>query len=1705
MKKALKITGYILLSIIILLLIVVLSLQTRWAKNAIRDKVETYVQHKTNTTFEIGSIDFSFPKWIEIDGIFLLDKANDTLLFGKHLKIDVDMIALIQSKYVINKVVIDQFYVNLYNKEADSTYNYQFMLDAFKSKETVVKESDTTKVLNFKIKDIDVTQARFKQKDYYLGNFMDLNVQKFHLNVDSINIKDLHVDINDLMVEGLDFKYLITKPQKAPDGKSLNPLFTINKTVVKNSHIYFKNKPDYLLTDNFISYLDIVDLNNTTQLNTYSTSSIVLNNSAFLFQHKSENEVVKVVADTLTAIANNNTSLGIIVKDIALQNNSVVYNNISQPKKRAGLDYYHLDIQRLKLLASNTKFDNGNIKTNIQSFGFKDKSGFAIDTLSGLVNLDSSNVNIKDFYVETPYSKIAATALIYPESFKGGNKQKFPLPDNEIRLTKTIISRKDLELLAETLAKRYKNQLDVLGNLSIDGYVKGNVHKIYITSFVVNSLKNKDFRLDLTGDVANPSDIKKMFYNLNVKDISVSKELIVPFIPIETRRALSLQLPNRINVKGLVNGNMQNVNTDVIVNSAFGSAGIKAALKGFQNPKTMLYDVVLNAKNLETGKWIKRDTMLGLLNGQIAVKGSKGFDVKSNNMSVLAAIQSFRFNQNTINNIKTDLNLNSGIVSGKASIDDALIQIMFDGKANIQSEYASVNAVVNVLKADLLALGMTKDSIIVSAFTRLKVENSSPQNLNALIQIDSSVITRGAQTIALDSTRALAFVRNDTTFIDVVSPFMDAQLNSTVYYTQMSALAQQIINQFMPPAIAKDVLNDNKDAQNAQNTEGSNGTKNPQNAQNTEGSNGNKNPQNAQNTEGSITATILIKPNEAYSAFVKDLIFDKPIEINGNITTANVDSVVNIKLNVPSLTMGSLHVSPTRGTVLGRNDSLLVNIKTDTLQASNLLFYDARINGGFSKNQVNANILTHDINKKEQYALSVFAVPNNAKGYDISLGKDLLLNKIKWLVNEKNQVKTSHEGFNVQDFAINNEQQEIKANSETASANSPILVNISNFKLNTISAMLDQNTLSLDGLLNADLKVSDLKNTIPTLDGQIKIDSIIFQKTSIGNLEMLAKSEKGNVNIEGKLSGNGNEVNMTGVYAANSIDANIKLNPLTMTTIESFSQKNLKNSSGTIIGDIKITGEPSKPIWIGQLMFNNAQTIAAQFGTLIKIDNQTLRLKYPSIFFDKLTIQDGANNSLSINGSVSQIMPLLDGAKRTTKTNDFTTDLVIQSKGFRALNNTVADNNMLYGTALIDVDAQITGDVYAPNVTGNLVVKNGTEVTFMRQSTPPSAQERNGVIEFINRDTIDNLLNTKTLQDYLTAKQQAKKTSTLNFNLNLEVEKEAKFVIVVDPISGDELQVQGTAHINAGVNPNGSMGLVGTYDLSKGSYELSYQFIKRKFNLLEGSTIRLSGDPMKADVDITAAYDVKTPAIDLIKNEIGGSTAAGNEIYKRKSSFRVLLKVKGKVDKPEIAFDIILPEKAEGVTSEMATTINNKLDQLRADQSSMNKQVFAILILNKFIGEQSSDFFASNGGSNNLLSNESVSNFLNGAINQIVNDLIKGVDVDVNLKNVDDDPNAQRTDLNVVLGKNFLDDRLNISVGKSFTVDGTNPTSNTNNTNTQFIPDVNTTYKLSRDGRFMLRAYRKNQYEALLDGYFIETGVSFNFTIDYDKFREIFK
>jgi hypothetical protein len=115
--------------------------------------------------------------------------------------------------------------------------------------------------------------------------------------------------------------------------------------------------------------------------------------------------------------------------------------------------------------------------------------------------------------------------------------------------------------------------------------------------------------------------------------------------------------------------------------------------------------------------------------------------------------------------------------------------------------------------------------------------------------------------------------------------------------------------------------------------------------------------------------------------------------------------------------------------------------------------------------------------------------------------------------------------------------------------------------------------------------------------------------------------------------------------------------------------------------------------------------------------------------------------------------------------------------------------------------------------------------------------------------------------------------------------------------------------------------------------------------------------------------------------------------------------------------------------------------------------------------------------------------------------------VDLNINSYKDyssgDP-QQKTDLTVAVTKSFLDDRLSISVGKNFGIEGTEATAKAQQKSNSYLPDVTLNYKLTKDGKYMLRAYRKDEYEVILDGYVVETGVAFILTLDYDKFKELF-
>jgi hypothetical protein len=126
-------------------------------------------------------------------------------------------------------------------------------------------------------------------------------------------------------------------------------------------------------------------------------------------------------------------------------------------------------------------------------------------------------------------------------------------------------------------------------------------------------------------------------------------------------------------------------------------------------------------------------------------------------------------------------------------------------------------------------------------------------------------------------------------------------------------------------------------------------------------------------------------------------------------------------------------------------------------------------------------------------------------------------------------------------------------------------------------------------------------------------------------------------------------------------------------------------------------------------------------------------------------------------------------------------------------------------------------------------------------------------------------------------------------------------------------------------------------------------------------------------------------------------------------------------------------------------------------------------------------------------------------LNRLADDLIAGVNLDFDVISSEDYTSGQRrdrTDLNVGISKQLLNDRLTISIGSNFELEGPrNSTYNASN----IAGNIAVDYQLSRDKRYVLRAYRKNEFEGIIDGYIVETGVGFIITLDYNRFSQIFR
>ncbi|MEO8721258.1 MAG: AsmA family protein, partial [Ginsengibacter sp.] len=154
-----KILVWILGSSIFLIILILILIQTSFVQNFARKKVVNYLENKLHTQVEIGKLSVKFPTTLSLQHVFFEDQSKDTLLFGGEMKVDINMLKLIRNEIEIKEISLNNMVVKVKRLPPDSTFNFQFIVDAFNSPKATPKSKSNTSSMQMNVNRILVNKT----------------------------------------------------------------------------------------------------------------------------------------------------------------------------------------------------------------------------------------------------------------------------------------------------------------------------------------------------------------------------------------------------------------------------------------------------------------------------------------------------------------------------------------------------------------------------------------------------------------------------------------------------------------------------------------------------------------------------------------------------------------------------------------------------------------------------------------------------------------------------------------------------------------------------------------------------------------------------------------------------------------------------------------------------------------------------------------------------------------------------------------------------------------------------------------------------------------------------------------------------------------------------------------------------------------------------------------------------------------------------------------------------------------------------------------------------------------------------------------------------------------------------------------------------------------------------------------------------------
>ena len=1314
-----------------------------------------------------------------------------------------------------------------------------------------------------------------------------------------------------------------------------------------------------------------------------------------------------------------------------------------------GFDVNHLHVADLNLEVQDILMHDGELSFSIERLSLQEGRGFSINQLSGLFFIGTSEAHVANLIASSPNSSLSIEASFHYHDYE--DLQDF---HQKVLLSLTVhpsqIDMADMGFFVHDL-------YGMSNVLRINGELEGLLSDFSANHFSLSY--GMDTRFDGSFRVLGLTDPSSLRFNFFIDNLNTSVNDIASIRLPASHRLSYLSVPphmfnlGKLSYRGQVSGQPGKMFAQGSLTTDLGDLQAGLNISTEHPGDVIAYNGQISTSGFFLGSLLNQTERIGWLSLDAEVEG-QGIEPETLELRLNGDISEIELFGYQYSHVEIAGDLSNKMFNGSLLVNDPNLSLDFLGVISFEEDIPVFNFNASVAEANLTALNLysrQEDAgSILSGNMVINASGNNPDNIQGQINLKDLIYEERFETeegLTSNIYRTNEINLSNTNFsgsqkhVVLRSDFVDASLSGEINFDELIPAFRRFVAVHLPSllngheTVSEEVANASE-----------------------------------HDRSQSFQIKVLFKDTDllselflpsvwlsSHSALYVDV--DSSLDIIDITGRSDYLTLFGTRFHdwtlMGSMSAGGYQIT-SQSTYMFLTDSLFVeNFCLDGLFNSDTLWYEANWQSwdDFQNDHGSIKGLAEFLGRGVTRAqfLPSYAMVNNDR-WEIDTGNEILLDSSR---------------LEVKNLVFSSDDQQMKINGVLSKdPRQRMHIYFHDFDFSHMDAIANVRNMNFDGIMNGLLSFTALYQPV-TFETSLSIEQFIFNYIHLGDMTVQSVWEDANqgFRVHAALSDDTRPGGVKPLLASGFIypgrsedqfDIDILLDRLPLSIWGRYVEGILDDFQGFATGRLRLEGGPG-PGLSGSLFADQGEFRVDYLNVGYTFDHQ-VEIGKNSFSFDNLVLTDSLNNTAKATGTI-----------RHEGFRDFSLDVVIRPERMVVLNTSLAQNELYYGRAFVTGLAHIHGPDNDIVMDISARTNRGTQI-FLPLSYTGEVVENN-FITFVSRDT------TLAVSPF-----PATGIAGLTLNFDLDVTPDAEVQLIFGTQIGDVIRGRGSGDLKLEINSQGAFNMYGEYNIQEGDYLFTLQnLINKRFRIEQGGVIRWTGDPNEADIDLRAAYRLRTSLYDLMLD------VDTSDFYRRRVPVECILILQDNLLNPSIAFDIHLPGGDEGTRDLIERRINT--------EQEMNRQIFSLLVLNRFMPTATDQYNTALGYGVGSTSSELLSNQLSNWLSQISTEF----DIGVNYRPGDQ---ISSQELEVALSTQLFDDRVLIdgNVG----VAGTNPGINQRTSN--IIGDVNVEVKITPEGKFRIKAFnRSNTFDVLHATSPYTQGLGIFYRREFDSLSELFR